>query len=66
VAKFTDSSTDSAGTITSRAWNFGDGGSSTATNPSHIFSKGGVYNVSETVTDTAGYEVAQTTAVTIK
>ena len=66
VAKFTDSSTDSAGTITSRAWNFGDGGSSTAINPSHIFSKGGVYSVSETASDTNGYVIAHTASVTIK
>ena len=66
VAKFNDASTDSAGTITSRMWNFGDGGSSTAINPSHIFSKGGVYSVSETVSDTGGYVIAHTASVTIK
>jgi len=65
-AKFTDTSTDSAGTITSHTWSFGDGGSSTAANPSHLFPGAGVYSVSETVSDTAGYTVAKTTSVTIK
>jgi pseudomonalisin len=66
IAKFTDHSTDSAGTITTHAWVFGDGGTSTAASPSHLYPKAGVYTVSETVSDTAGYVIAQTTAVTIK
>jgi PKD repeat protein len=66
IATFTDHSTDSAGTLTSHTWNFGDGGASTLANPSHFFPKAGVYSVSETVSDTAGYEVAQTTSVTVK
>jgi subtilase family serine protease len=67
VAKFTDSSTDSAGTITSHVWNFGDGGTpTTATNASHLYPKAGAYSVSETVSDTAGNVVAKTTSVTIK
>ena len=65
-AKFVDSSTDSAGTITTHAWNFGDGGTSTAVNPSHLYPRAGAYSVSETVSDTAGYVIAKTTTVTIK
>ena len=34
TATFTDSSTDSDGTIASRSWNFGDGSTSTVANPS--------------------------------
>ncbi len=37
TASFTDTSTDSDGTIASRSWSFGDGASSTATNPSHTY-----------------------------
>jgi PKD repeat protein len=48
---FTDSSTDSGGAISSHAWAFGDGGTSTATNPSHAYATAGSYSVTETVTD---------------
>ncbi|WP_254063447.1 protease pro-enzyme activation domain-containing protein [Rhodanobacter sp. L36] len=65
IAKFTDTSTDSAGTVVSRAWNFGDGGTSTAASASHIYSKAGTYNVVETVTDSVGYLLARTIAVTV-
>jgi subtilase family serine protease len=65
IAKFTDHSTDSAGTITSHLWSFGDNGTSTAANPSHVYPKAGVYTVSETVTDNAGFALAKTTTVTI-
>jgi len=66
IAKFTDHSTDSGGTITTHVWAFGDGGTSTAASPSHLYPKAGTYTVSETVSDTASYVVAQTTAETIK
>jgi pseudomonalisin len=65
IAKFTDTSTDSAGTVVSRSWNFGDGGTSTATSASHIYSRAGTYNVIETVTDSAGYVLARTIAITV-
>ena len=67
IAKFTDSSTDALDTITSRTWNFGDGsGPATATNPSHLYVKAGVFTVTETVNDAAGYSASQVTSVTIK
>ncbi|HEY8683605.1 MAG TPA: protease pro-enzyme activation domain-containing protein [Rhodanobacter sp.] len=65
VARFTDTSTDSAGTIVSRAWNFGDGGTSTAPSASHIYSGAGTYNVTETVTDSAGYVIGKAIPVTV-
>ncbi|WP_158885781.1 protease pro-enzyme activation domain-containing protein [Rhodanobacter sp. L36] len=65
IAKFTDHSTDTAGTIVTHAWTFGDNGTSTAASPSHLYPKAGVYTVSETVTDNVGYVLAKTTAVTI-
>ncbi|MGD6630625.1 PKD domain-containing protein, partial [Xanthomonas citri pv. citri] len=37
TATFSDASTDADGTITSRSWNFGDGSTSTATNPSRTY-----------------------------
>ncbi|MBS0432663.1 MAG: PKD domain-containing protein [Proteobacteria bacterium] len=51
TANFTDTSTDSGGTIGSWSWTFGDGGTSTAQNPSHTYAAAGTYSVTETVTD---------------
>ena len=65
VATFTDSSTDSDGTIASRSWNFGDGTTSTATNPSKTYSAAGTYSVSLTVTDNAGATNTKTSSVTV-
>lgn len=48
---FTDAST---GVITSRSWTFGDGGTSTATNPSHNYTTAGTYTVALTVTGPDG------------
>ena len=65
TANFTDSSTDSDGTISSRSWNFGDGATSTATNPSHTYAVGGTYSVSLTVTDNGGATNTKTSSVTV-
>jgi PKD repeat protein len=51
---FSDTSSDSDGSIVSRSWTFGDGGSSTVSNPSHIYSAAGTYTVTLTVTDDGG------------
>lgn len=53
TCNFTDTSTDD-GSIVSRSWAFGDGATSTATNPSHTYSTGDTYTVSLTVTDNGG------------
>ncbi|MBK8122036.1 MAG: pre-peptidase C-terminal domain-containing protein [Dokdonella sp.] len=65
TANFTDSSSDSDGTIASRSWNFGDGGSSTATNPSHTYASAGSYSVTLTVTDNGGATDSETQTVTV-
>ncbi|MGH7596462.1 MAG: PKD domain-containing protein, partial [bacterium] len=51
TVQFTDSSSSQ---ITSRAWNFGDGQTSMATNPSHTYANAGSYTVSLTVTGSGG------------
>jgi serine protease len=65
TVSFTDSSTDSDGTISSRSWNFGDSSTSTATNPSHTYAAGGTYSVSLTVTDNSGATNTKTQSVTV-
>jgi PKD repeat protein len=65
VATFTDSSTDSDGTIASRAWSFGDGTTSTATSPTKTYAAAGTYNVQLTVTDNQGATNAITKSVTV-
>ena len=62
TASFTDSSTDSGGTITSHSWTFGDGASSTATSPSHTYAAAGTYSVTETVTDSASGKTSSKTS----
>lgn len=66
VATFTDISTDPGGTIGSWAWTFGDGGTSTAQNPSHTFAAANTYNVKLTVTDNRnGKQSSATYAITV-
>jgi PKD repeat protein len=48
---FTD---QSSGTISSRQWNFGDGATSAATSPSHLYTSPGNYTVSLTTTGPGG------------
>ena len=48
------SSSDSDGSITSYAWSFGDGGSSSGVTANHTYSSAGVYTAQLTVTDNDG------------
>ena len=66
TVSFTDTSTDSGGTIGSHAWTFGDGGTSSAINPTHTYAAGGTYSVTEKVTDSGnGSTSSKTSAVTV-
>jgi PKD repeat protein len=47
-------SDQSAGAPTSWAWDFGDGGASTAQNPSHVYQAPGTYTVTLTATNAQG------------
>lgn len=52
--QFTDKSTPGQGSITTWAWTFGDGGSSTLQDPIHTYSQTGYYNVGLKVTNSGG------------
>jgi uncharacterized repeat protein (TIGR03803 family) len=55
---FTSAGVDSGGNpITSRNWDFGDGSTSTAQNPSHIYTTSGTFSVSLTATNNLGLPV---------
>lgn len=62
---FTDTSTDSDGVVVTRAWTFGDGGSSTERAPVHSYAAPGTYTVRLTVTDSDGLTGTATQQVTI-
>ena len=62
---FTNSSTDSDGSIASSAWEFGDGASSSASNPTHQYAAAGTYPVKLTVTDNSGATNAITQSITV-
>jgi PKD repeat protein len=61
---FTGGGTDPDGTIASYAWMFGDGGSSTQQNPTHIYQTGGNFTATLTVTDSGGATGSTTVAIT--
>ena len=54
TADFTDTSTDTDGSIVSWSWDFGGDGTSNNPTPSHTFSSAGTFNVFLTVTDNDG------------
>lgn len=52
--QFSDISTSNLGSVGSWAWTFGDGGTSSLQNPTHIYSGTGTYTVTLTITDISG------------
>jgi PKD repeat protein len=62
---FTDTSTDSDGSVVGWSWNFGDGNGSAAQNPNHTYASGGSYTVSLTVTDDGGETDQASTLVSV-
>lgn len=62
---FTDQSSDADGTVVSWTWDFGDGATSSARNPSHIYGTPDGYTVQLIVTDNAGAADTATRLVTV-
>ena len=65
LCNFTDASTDEAPATLTRSWTFGDGGASTATNPSHPYAVGGTFTVTLLVTDAGGLTSSTSHSVTV-
>ncbi|WP_199609699.1 S8 family serine peptidase [Flocculibacter collagenilyticus] len=64
-ATFTDASTDNNNDITTWAWDFGDGASSSDMNPVHTYAQAGSYEVALTVTDAEGQSDTKVMMVTV-
>lgn len=60
IINFTDLTTPGSGTINSWQWSFGNGGVSSAQNPTYQFNNSGIYDVSLTVSNTFGCRTAIT------
>ena len=65
VCQFADLSTDQDGSITVRSWSFGDGASSTQSNPAHTYVADGDYDVRLIVTDDASAKDTVTKTVSV-
>jgi probable HAF family extracellular repeat protein len=59
-------SSDPDGTLVGYSWDFQDGTSSTAANPSHVFTDPGIYSVTLTVTDDQGMQSSDSITITVK
>src|SRR5205807_5561042 len=57
-------SSDPDGSIQSRSWAFGDGGTSTSQNPSHSYNSPGTYAAVLTVKDNGGLTSSATVTIT--
>lgn len=64
AVSFNNNSNISKGTFTS-AWDFGDGNSSTASNPSHLYGSAGTYTVALTLTSDSGCVASKTDVLLI-
>jgi subtilisin family serine protease len=65
TCSFTDTSTDSDGSVVAWSWSFGDGATSNAQHPSRTYAAAGTYTVSLTVTDDKGATGSTSQSVTV-
>ncbi len=63
--QFTDSSSDTDGSITGWLWNFGDGSSSVLQNPSRTYAASGSYTVTLFATDNSGASDSRSSIITV-
>ncbi len=61
--QFTDNSTENPAAW---AWDFGDGNTSTAQNPSYTYAEAGTYSVALTVTNCNGSDTSETLEITVQ
>ncbi len=66
ATQFTDLSVANAASIVSYSWDFGDGGTSTAANPLHLYASYGTYSVIHTVVNSNGCSDSETKTVTVR
>jgi len=64
AVNFTPTVSLASGSVTSYSWNFGDGQTSTAQLPSHVYQTPGNYTAKLTVSDSAGTSASASTVVT--
>jgi len=62
---FTPKVTLASGSVNSYNWSFGDGQSSAAQQPSHVYQSSGNYTAKLTITDSAGTSATASTVVTV-
>ncbi|HVH69045.1 MAG TPA: PKD domain-containing protein [Gemmatimonadales bacterium] len=62
---FTDASTDPDGSVVAWSWTFGDGATATGQNAAHVYTAGGTYTVSLTVTDNSGSTGSTSQSITV-
>lgn len=62
---FSDTSRVGTGSIASRRWHFGDGGTSTLINPTHQYASSGTYTVKLVITDDKGCADSITRNITV-
>jgi PKD repeat protein len=62
---FTSTSSDADGSVTSTAWNFGDGGTASGGTVSHTYAAAGTYSVGLTVRDDDGATASTTQSVAV-